>query len=350
MDKKTIFKIVFLMGLTVAFVATSYSWFAEKSNPSISESQIKVAAAEGLVIKLQADSAGRTNVNLNTIISDFEEFELKQVSSASALDFYTIDFGEGLTMSNPKYVLLPPVNNSDEQMIANGYVDYDFYLQTEDMPKHVYLHRDTSFDGPASNSIRFSVAYSFTGEETIIIFGDKAENGILDDYTTKAIIKEGDFTYGNTDPSFYTNQLVREYDYKDGGRSNSDEDPINLDKIFFTLPANTMIKVNIKIWLEGGDIDCTNTIASTFLDAVIKFGSANILRDAPAVYANVNNFTITNLTTEMEWATTNTSTTTWNAVTNPNMSFVGYNTVYVRYKAASDGSTTESYATPVNFG
>ena len=125
MDKKTIFKIVFLMGLTVAFVATSYSWFAEKSNPSISESQIKVAAAEGLVIKLQADSAGRTNVNLNTIISDFEEFELKQVSSASALDFYTIDFGEGLTMSNPKYVLLPPVNNSDEQMVANGYVDYD---------------------------------------------------------------------------------------------------------------------------------------------------------------------------------------------------------------------------------
>ena len=66
--------------------------------------------------------------------------------------------------------------------------------------------------------------------------------------------------------------------------------------------------INLKIWLEGGDIDCTNALASTFLNVLFKFGSANELLAAPTLSGN-SNYTITGLDTTMEWATTNTATT-----------------------------------------
>ena len=81
MSKKSIFKIILLVAFTVLLVISSYAWFQDKSNPQISVSDIKVSAAEGLVIKLDPDSAGRKTVDLNSVLDSFDEFELKQVSS-----------------------------------------------------------------------------------------------------------------------------------------------------------------------------------------------------------------------------------------------------------------------------
>ena len=109
-----------------------------------------------------------------------------------------------------------------------------------------------------------------------------------------------------------------------------------------------MKSINVKIWLEGGDVDCDTTLSDTMLDALIKFGSANVLRDAPILSANNSTRTITGLTTEMEYASTNNSTTIWTSVTNPNMTFSRGTTVYVRYKEVT-GVSSYSYATKVVF-
>lgn len=348
MSNKSFLKIILLIGFTVILIISSYAWFQDRSNPSISLSNIQVSAAEGLVIKLQPDSAARNTVNLNSVLENFNEFELKQVSSVDAVNFYTIDFNEGLTLTDPEFIKLPEVNGSVSQMIENGYIDFTFYLQTEDYPKHVYVHKDTSVTGPAYDALRIALTYP-TGDNTTstIIFGKTPENGITDEYTTNAIITTGKFKFGNIPSSFYTTQLVRNFSYKDGGRSNSDSDTIDTNKVLFTIPANSRMAINLKIWLEGGDIDCTNALASTFLNVLFKFGSANELLAAPTLTGN-SNYTITGLDTTMEWATTNTTTTVWTPVTNSNMQFTGYQSVYVRIKEVV-GVSPESYATLVTF-
>lgn len=348
--KKTITRILsltILIQIAVICLYSTYAWFSDKTNPIINQNDMKVTSAEGLVIKLSEDSEARTSVGLNEILSDFETFALKQMSSADGLNFYTIDFGAGLAHSAPQFVQVPVQSNGLINMDENGIIDYDFYLETEEQAKHIYLHKDTAFDGIASNSIRLAITATEGTEKTTYIFGDTRENAI-DGYTTQAIIATGKFSYNNIDPAFTANQTVYAYEDYNGGRAVDDNDPIDLTKVLFTMEANTMKSVNVKIWLEGGDEDCDTTLSDTTLDALIKFGSANVLRDAPVLSANNSTRTITGLTTEMEYASTNTSTTIWTEVTNANMTFSRGETVYVRYKEVA-GVSSYSYSTKVTF-
>lgn len=348
--KKTIIRILsilILIQISLIFLYGTYAWFSDKTNPSINQNDIKVTSAEGLVIKLSPDSEARTSVGLNEILSDYDNFVLKQMSSSDAINYYTINFGAGLAHSAPEFTKIQVQDNGLINMEENGIIDYDFYLETEDQAKHIYLHKDTNFTGLASNAIRLAITVKDVTDERKYIFGTTRENAI-DGYTTKAIIKSGQFSYNNIDSSFTSNQNVYAYEDYNGGRSTDDNDPIDLTKVLFTIEANSIKTINIKIWLEGGDIDCDTSISNTVVNAIIKFGSANVLRDAPLVSANNSNRTITGLTTEMEYAQTNTSDTIWNSVTNPNMTFQRGSTIYVRYKEII-GVSSYSYATKVVF-
>ena len=344
---RRILSIIVLLNISVIFLYGTYAWFSDKTNPMITQEDMKVTSAEGLVIKLNPDSEARTVVGLNEILSDYDAFALKQMSSADGINFYTIDFGAGLAHSAPQFVNVPVQDNGLINQDEHGIIDYNFYLATEDQAKHVYLHRDTLFDGIASDSIRLAITITEGNEKKVYIFGDTRENAI-DGYTTEAVIQTGIFSYNNIDPSFVSDQLVYAYEDYNGGRGTDDNDPIDLTKVLFTMEANSTKLVNVKIWLEGGDIDCDTTISDTLVDALIKFGSANVLRDAPIVSANNSSRTITGLTTEMEYAYTNDSTTVWTSVTNANMTFNRGTTVYVRYKEVA-GVSTYSYATEVVF-
>ena len=187
--------------------------------------------------------------------------------------------------------------------------------------------------------------------DVLYIFGDTAEKGTTAaPYTTRAVRAIGEFDYFDTSTSsnLIGNQTVYTFDEKNGGRGQSDDASIDLSKILFTIPANTTVKVNVKIWLEGGDTNCTNILASSTIDATIKFGSANVLRDAPNVYANNSLITITNLDTTMEYNTTSATASSWTTVTNPSVTFARGQTVYVRY-AAVENVSPESYVTTVLF-
>ena len=347
--KKNISLIMFTIAqIIILFGLASYAWFSDKNSPSISQNNIKVTSAEGLVIKLTADSEARTSVNLNELMSDFDSFELRQMSSADAINFYTIDFGAGLSSNLPVYDLIGTTADGTIDMDQYGCIDYNFYLQTEDFAKHVYLHKDTSLVGSASDAIRVAVTVKDSNYDIVKIFGTEAENAANDSFVTRAVISEGEFDFSNVDNSFVSNQIVHTFDEFNGGRGTSDEDPIDLSKVLLTIPANTVVKINVKVWLEGGDPDCDNDLSNTFVDLMLKFGSANVLRDAPNVYANNSLKTITNLNATMEYAYTSTEETVWTAVTNSNMTFSSGATVYVRY-ALVEGVSPYSYVTTVTF-
>lgn len=349
MSKKVVrlFTIIILFNISIMFLYGTYAWFSDKVNPTITQEDMKVTSAEGLVIKLSPDSEARTVVGLNEILTDYDEFALKQISSADGINFYTIDFGAGLAHSAPQFVSVPVLENGLIDQDEYGIIDYNFYLATEDQSKHVYLHKDTLFEGIAASSIRLAITVNDGSGKKVYIFGDTRENAI-DGYTTEAVVSTGEFSYGQISEEFISHQIVYAYEDYNGGRGIDDNDPIDLTKVLFTMEANSMKMINVKIWLEGGDIDCDTSISDTLVDALIKFGSANVLRDAPVLSANNSSRTITGLTTEMEYADTNTSETVWTSVTDPNMTFTRGTTVYVRYKEVS-GVSSYSYASKVVF-
>lgn len=344
---KVFIQILVILGICSLLIFSSYSWFADNANPQIIGNQIKVSVADGLMIRLSPDSPSRTTLSLNQLFNDFNNFVLKQVSSSDDINFYRIDYGQGLAYQDPVFVKID-TNIARQNMTEYGYIDYDFYLQTEAYAKHVYIHKDSHFTGLASKAIRMAITLDDGAKISTIIFGDTEENGIDKPFTTRAVIAEGSFKYNSIDPALLGDQIVTTFANKDGGRSVSDDNPIDLNKLVTTIPANSQVRVNMRIWLEGGDVDCDNTIASSLLDVYLKFGSANVLLPAPNVSANTSNYTINNLTTDMEWATTNSPMTVWTKVTDPMMSFAGYSTVYVRIAEKVDVSPT-SYVTTVNF-
>lgn len=337
-------KVVFLLIVTAFISISSYSWFKAKDNPMLYANNIQVSAADGLVIKLTPDTVGRSIVDLNQIINGFEEFILKQVSSVDGINFYKIDFGQGLAVEDPRFVKLSNSYNMNE----DGYISYTFFLTTESFAKHVYLHKDTMISGDSADAMRMSMKIiDSNGIASYYIFGTQAEDGLYNDYTTKAVISEGVFNFYDIDPSLVSNQNVRLFSYRDGGRTFSDDAEIDLNKILATIPANESIEIELKIWLEGGDVDCDTTIAGTNLDVLVKFGSANVLLAAPVLTANAGTRTISGLTTEMEYSYSNGENSDWIPITNPNMTFTG-DTVYVRI-AEVTGVSPCSYATKIIF-
>ena len=114
------------------------------------------------------------------------------------------------------------------------------------------------------------------------------------------------------------------------------------------MDSNATAKVNVKIWLEGGDVDCDNELADSLVDILLKFGSANVLRDAPNVSANNAQKTITNLSVDMEYSYTSDEDGKWISVDNASMTFKSGDTVYVRYKEIQ-GVSPYSYVTEVTF-
>lgn len=347
--KKLILNIVTLCQLII-LITISFAWFSDKSSPSISENNIRVSSAEGLVIKLSPDSEARTNINLSELLSDWDNFELNQMSSADGMDFYTIDFGAGLANNLPMYKKIEPdLSTGTMNMEKYGCIDYNFYFSTEDFAKHIYFHKDTHLTGMAADSVRIAITVSKAGTSTTSIFGNIKEDGTTaHPYVTNAVIAPGEFDYSDVANELTANQNVKVFESYNGGRGTSDNSTIDLNKVLFTMDANSTMKVNVKVWLEGGDINCDNEIADSTIDLLLKFGSANVLRDAPNVFANNSLKTITNLTTDMEYATSLDENATWTKVTSNTMTFNNGDVIYVRYSEI-EGVSASSYITTVTF-
>ena len=81
---------------------------------------------------------------------------------------------------------------------------------------------------------------------------------------------------------------------------------------------------------------------------ILKFGSANVLLDAPNLVANNTKLTINGLDVGMEYSYTNDNLSVWNDVLDSNMKFERGTVVYVRIKEVP-GVSPSSYITKVVF-
>lgn len=295
-----------LVAITIAWilllmVVFSHSWIARNWTPSISQTNITISSSSALLISLDENGTTLTNsVSLNDVFAN-SSFVLKQVSSVDGITFHKVDFVPALSGNSPVFTRDEAVPISDN---TGRYIDLTFYLkrQSSNNPdlasdKLVFIHPETHItavgdDADVAKALR--VAITIDNNPPIIMANcDDQYNGTRS-ATAATADAHGQDVYINYNPDdavhqynteFTATQVAYGLQYWHGGRTSYDGDDDPTDDYEFTpdpqralvrLATDQICTVNIKIWLEGGDEACTDSIAGKVFDFMLKFDSVDV--------------------------------------------------------------------------
>ena len=291
--------------LCVMLVTFTYTWVSRNWTPSIQGDDINIQSSGALVISLLGD---HTDANSKVILNDIvglgvnKSFTFRQVSSQDGINFFWKDFTPTVDGVSP--AILKKIGTDNDDPHKADYVDVRFCLKldgTLEEPKYVFIHPDTYIKYENSKqtanlekAIRISLTYEKMKEssagniiekKTVILANlgsDEANKGVL---TTEyqAVLADANNKLDN-DPTTLDYQTVYGLQYFDCGRLAYDStDPngdvnyvftTNKEKALFKLEPGELIWIDMRIWLEGQDINCNETIAGENFDLFLKFDSA----------------------------------------------------------------------------
>jgi len=307
--KKTVNLILYfymVLILLILTTASTYAWFSLSANPRVSNLSFYVNAVQGMEISVDPDEGWSQHISSEELFAD--KYVLRPATySPEKQSFYGLSYRLDGKIRDEWFPLIEQIhaNSKNEN---NYYCVGTFYART-DTPTKVSLapaialndnfevtgtylmgkpewnenaiKHDNSGKG-AQNAIR--VAFKIirlnsdlipTGEEDFIIYEPNAdahntqESGYIptpsiDGTSTlvdqNKIITQSASTWRESDP-VERNMLLYQMGTFDG------------DATLFTMKADEVVKIQIIIWLEGQDIDCTNIISDASVIANIQFNA-----------------------------------------------------------------------------
>ena len=298
--------------LCVMLVTFTYTWVSRNWTPSINSNNMSIATAGALVISLTGDESFN-EVDLNSVIGINKDssFVFRQVSSQDAVNFFWKDFTPTLT-GEP--ALFMKIDNNDTH--KEDYIDSYFYLKLDDKvreSKYVFIHPETLIQyaqeeladrtKKVEDAMRIALTYekkvmSDGVEQTVtdtIILANLEENdgsinvkdGVESNDAYRAVAsgtlngtREDAPTALGYQPVYglqYFNCGRNEYNYSDDGNPENDYDFVkDPSKAMFEIAPGEQVKVYIKIWLEGQDLNCEKEIAGNEFRLVLKFDSVYV--------------------------------------------------------------------------
>lgn len=326
-------KIFFVLQIIFFLGYATYSWITNRGSAELIADNISVSASEGLLIVLPDGTMPKV-VNINQLIENSQSnYNLSQVSSTNGIDFYKPDpYYYDETGEKFKFIKAQP---------KTDYIDLYFYLKTEDAAKYIYFDTSlneainkayTRLEGIASDAIRVGL---IVDDINSLVFGDKAEsleNPIAN--PTLPVIAEG---YSTDIPDIMgkPTNTIRQTVY-------TFENFNSASKRLMAMSAYQQKKITFRIWLEGGDNECTNEITGSDFSLGVKFASDNVeVADKPSL--QIVDTSVNGLTDKMEYSldTGNTWYNINDEIINNKMqsilnSYIG--TLFVRYKeSGQDG-------------
>ena len=296
--------------LCVMLVTFTYTWVSRNWTPSINSNNMSIATAGALVISLSGDDVFN-EVDLNDVIGiDADSsFVFRQVSSQDAVNFYWKDFSPTLS---DEPALFWKVDRNDTH--KNDYIDTRFCLKLDDSvkeSKYVFIHPETLIQYAeeeladrtmkVENAMRIALTFDKkvisggqeqTETETIILANLEENEGSIntkegvelnDNY--RAVASGLVSGASENDPTALGYQPVYGLEYFNCGRTNYSDDgnPENdysfvkdPTKALFVLAPGEEKWIDMKIWLEGQDVNCEKEIAGNEFRLVLKFDSVYV--------------------------------------------------------------------------
>lgn len=294
-----------LMVMVTLCTYTTYSWLKREWFPYIysGEEGIKIATSGALVFKMDENvsSEGVFSKTINEILGIQGAFSLKPVSNVtgSASTFFRLNY----TDDPATYSFQPLPDSTMETARDNyGFIDITFYIQADNTTaRYVYLHDESHIALAESSKIdddTYNVAHKALRVAISVDNGAPrlfSADGANRTYTAVSTMPQGgneneyyryyssyDAETGtgikNTAPitTLPENAVVLLSDYNgydvlpDGTRTK------NTEKCLFSIGAGKTAAIHVRIWLEGEDEYCNESIVNKDLDVLIKFASYTV--------------------------------------------------------------------------
>ena len=294
-----------LILLILTTVAT-YAWFSLSANPRVSNLSFYVNSVQGLEISLTPDGTWSQHIVSDELFADEyvlrpatysqktqsfygmsyrfdgkirnEWFPLREdvnVNTTKNTNYYCIGTFYARTGANTKVSLAPALSLNDDYEVAGTYL-----MGKPEWNDETIRHDDLGKG--AQNAIRVAIKvirldseYNPTGEEEFFIYEPNAD-----------VHNNGDSGYAPTPSIDGTPTLVdQDKIITQGACGWTESDPVERDALhyqmgefdgtteLFTMKADEVVKIQIIIWLEGQDIDCTNMISDASVIANLQFNA-----------------------------------------------------------------------------
>lgn len=268
---------IFLLLVIIIMLPITYGWIFSTFFTDISGVNIGITESQGLIMQLDGNVA--SNIDINSYLGDaFNEFSLREASSVNGEDLFIRDLSGYYNGIDDIYqnanVARDPSNDeimkfrkADDSDYNKTFIYFEFTLLAVDNDRYLIFNLpDCYIDGKnpnASSAIRVSLHLHDDEKEITHIVGKRAE--YVGNYETKAI-KNID---SNTQVGFESNQEVKTFEELSGYTA----DVFDSTKTLFYLKKDKPAQVTVRIWLEGGDPNCVDSISSSRLDLSLNFDS-----------------------------------------------------------------------------
>ena len=290
--RSLIIQFILIVEVLLALIISTFSWFDNVHNPSIRPFELSVTSSNGLYIVLEGEKLlASSKINIKDLLGENEIPTLVQSSSKDGVKFTTLDTS---TIDSSATDYWDSASFIDA--IPNvHYLEFRFFLLTEDTQKDIFLSEDLSqfaFShvttmtdnitganqiGPTS---AMRIAFSFNNEAPVIL-GETAEND-ENGYQTLVVLNGGTYINPNHEREGIVEygQVVHTLDEYYLGHVEYDTDGVTPLGYYtdttkakeatpiYTIGANVLVPVTVRIWMEGGDPDCVNS--ASIIDTMIE--------------------------------------------------------------------------------
>lgn len=264
-------KTILVTGLCACFSVGAFAWFSISNKAQVDSLAISVGTEGNLLI---ANDTGTAPDTFGTDISITETENsaciLNPVTTKDGLDFYSPVYTGGKVTNVSKI--------TDTTELKTKYIfEKTFYLKVDNQGRgnaseyKVYLLSSNGSNGtyikdkdaiPSGDTAANAIRISFTYDTTTKIYEPNTDKHNVD--TNKAVDNISDALYAGYTTLKQTSAGV----FKDSSNGNDSD-------YLFTIPADTNCKVTMRVWLEGRDEDCVDSIKLDDLSGQIGFSSVS---------------------------------------------------------------------------
>lgn len=282
-----------LMAVLLLLVTATYTWFSISRTPRVSDMDLYVATPAGLEIALRPDSEEwGQSLRFTDMVSAAAPLKPCTWSERNQ-QFFGMDYGADGRMRD-RWTPLTDGENANKEGAAGYYTVGTFYARTDafmtvSLSEAVAMENGTAGSGtyligtPVWNERTLQHDNGGSGAETAVRIGLKVtpmQNGTETGQSTFYIYEPncnahvgGGTDYQDTRSIDGTDTLVpKERLITQTASDWTEADPVQAavvmrrmgeftsDTKLFAMQANSMVRIDLYIWLEGQDVDCTNLI------------------------------------------------------------------------------------------
>lgn len=304
--KQMIRPLTMLVIMLMLFTYVSFSWMRREWTPTIEQNGITIATSGSLVFQMDDNSGPSDGKTINEILG-IDDFALIPVSNLTGETdhFFKLDANSGpgqetyvhLDKSSPEYG-----DKAQTMGIKNGYLEFRFQLYAPDGPdtvRYIYLHEtkvETAYsltgNVDVASCLRVSVTAEHTGQTWLFVPADGVTHtGVTTEMVGGRYVADGVRFYKTYDTITETGQktetvTVNNQNYniletnpqihrfeEFNGYTN---DAYDSNKALFAMNAgddSARVWITVRIWIEGTDENCTDSISDGQINLLLRFGS-----------------------------------------------------------------------------